>query len=346
MARLSILVLFATLGLVQVGNAPPEEKPATADALVEQALAAARSPSGSLDAAIGLAERALSIEPGHRQALRVLADLAQEQAVELDRPANSPYYLKSARAIRDLRDRWPALTAEERNSMATYFYNEACTFALQGEAGKALDALGDAVAAGFDAADVMAGDPELKSVRDLPGFAELAGRVEQNAQATAARHAEALEVATAPFRFGFILPDLSGKPVALDQLKGRSITIVNLWGTWCPPCRRQVSTFETLLKQHRRDGLAVIGVNYERSAPEAAPARVKAFVQAHGISYPCVIGDDSTRSQVPDFAGYPTTLFLDHEGEVRVVVVGFRPLRDLEAIVERLLDASQNDSTN
>ena len=57
----------------------------------------------------------------------------------------------------------------------------------------------------------------------------------------------------------------------------------------------------------------------------------------HEIPFTCLIGDDATRNQVPDWVGYPTLLFLDRSRKVRANVVGYRTLIELEAIVALLL---------
>jgi hypothetical protein len=62
------------------------------------------------------------------------------------------------------------------------------------------------------------------------------------------------------------------------------------------------------------------------------------FVKENKIPYPCVIGDDKTQEQIPDFEGFPTTLFLDRAGKVRLKVVGYHSMADLDAIVSMLLD--------
>ena len=55
------------------------------------------------------------------------------------------------------------------------------------------------------------------------------------------------------------------------------------------------------------------------------------------MTYPCVVGDDATRDQVPNFEGFPTTLFIDRTGKVRFKEVGYRPLVALDAVVSTLL---------
>ena len=58
----------------------------------------------------------------------------------------------------------------------------------------------------------------------------------------------------------------------------------------------------------------------------------------NNMPYMCVIGDDETRKKVRNFQGFPTTIFIDRTGKVRLKEVGYKPLIVLEAIVSTLLD--------
>ena len=123
--------------------------------------------------------------------------------------------------------------------------------------------------------------------------------------------------------FDFRLPDLDGKPVPLSDLRGK-ITIVAFAGTWCLPFRKEVPHFVELYKSYHDKGLNVVGLHFEESTGEAAASSFGATSNAE-IPYPCLLGDPVTRAKVPDFEGFPTTLFLDREGKVRAVVADIRP---------------------
>ena len=99
-------------------------------------------------------------------------------------------------------------------------------------------------------------------------------------------------------------------PLSLSGFKGK-VLIVNLWGTWCPPCRREIPHFIALRNQHRDAGLEIVGINYERVPQAQWVEKIEAFIAEQDINYPCVIGDDATRKMIPEFRGYPTTLFID-----------------------------------
>jgi thioredoxin-related protein len=60
-------------------------------------------------------------------------------------------------------------------------------------------------------------------------------------------------------------------------------------------------------------------------------------VKENKVPYECVLGDPKTQAKIPDFEGYPTTLFIDKAGKVRLKVVGYHPMAQLEALVKQLM---------
>ncbi len=153
---------------------------------------------------------------------------------------------------------------------------------------------------------------------------------------------EEMVAQTESFPFDFNLSSFAGDQVALSDFTGKGkILIVDFWGTWCPPCRKEIPHFVELIKK-RADDVAIVGINIEDpSGAEvdfaAAKASFDKFVQTQPINYPCLAGDRDTLEQVPEFQGYPTTLFLDETGRVRLKLTGYHPLEMLEAAVDLLL---------
>lgn len=140
-----------------------------------------------------------------------------------------------------------------------------------------------------------------------------------------------------PFRFQFKLRDArSSRVVSLDSYAGK-VLIVGIGGTWCPPCRAEIPHFIKLLEEYKDDGLDIVGIHYERVPARLMQRTISSFVRKNKIPYKCLIGNTRTKSQIPGFRGYPTTLFIDRKGKVRLKVAGLQSHARLEEVVKTLL---------
>jgi thiol-disulfide isomerase/thioredoxin len=150
-----------------------------------------------------------------------------------------------------------------------------------------------------------------------------------------------------PFEFDFDLEDVNGQRLSKKDFAGK-VLIVDIWGTWCPPCRMEIPHFVALNKQYGGQGLQVVGLNQEQiSDKDAAANVVRQFCKAEGVDYPCALITQRVKRQITDFEGFPTTLFLDRTGNVRLKAVGLHDLSFLRAVVETLLkekDAATTDT--
>ncbi len=278
------------------------------------------------------------IEPmKQRSILFITAQIAQAlgaQYASKEKIAEShAAFIISAKHFRTLKSQFKELNEGEQGFGGRVFYNEACALAAK-DAKTAKASLTEAFEMGFDDFELLTDDKDLEPLRKDPGFAKF---VTTQKTVAVKRKSAALDKGFAknsPFPFSFTLPNLEGKPVSLESFLGK-VVIVDVWGTWCPPCRTEVPHFVELQKTYAKQGLQIIGINYERNN-DPIPG-IKAFSEQNGINYPCVIGDPATRDKIPNFRAFPTTLFIDKSGDVRLVAVGARPKEYLEAVVKKLL---------
>jgi thiol-disulfide isomerase/thioredoxin len=287
--------------------------------------------AGQLEDALKTLEHVLTAVPTNRNALAFAAQIAQRQGFNTiaagDRPKGYSYFPRCAAYMRKLAEAHKDLNPQEKELLQVTIYNEACAFAIAGQPDKAIAALTEAFEAGFPQADMLVTDKDFDSIRSLPKFQELvAARVKS-------------------FDFTFELPNLDGKTVSLADYKGK-VLIVDIWGTWCGPCQKEIPHFVELHKKYKDKGLEIVGINYEEGTPEEVKQRIKDFATKNGITYTCVLGDDKTRDQVPNFQGYPTTIFIDRTGKVRFKVVGYHSLEDLESWATGLLDEKAGPVAN
>ena len=83
----------------------------------------------------------------------------------------------------------------------------------------------------------------------------------------------------------------------------------------------------------------IVGLNQENADDqEAAVKLVQNFREQNEMNYRCALLNDETIAQVPEFRGFPTTIFFDRTGKVRAKVVGLHEYEYLERIVRKLLD--------
>jgi cytochrome c biogenesis protein CcmG/thiol:disulfide interchange protein DsbE len=126
---------------------------------------------------------------------------------------------------------------------------------------------------------------------------------------------------------------LDGSVIGSDSLRGR-VVLVNVWATWCLPCRAEMPLLEAMHRRHRDKGFAMIGLSVDRG-PES---EVRTFLTERGISYPVGIVPDDFLNVFGGVRGYPTSFLIDRAGVVRHAVIGPLAPASLELAVRRLLD--------
>lgn len=117
----------------------------------------------------------------------------------------------------------------------------------------------------------------------------------------------------------FELVDLDGRPVDLAAFAGRPM-FVNFWGTWCPPCVRELPEMQAFAAAQGPDGAVVIASNNTES-PEA----IRAFFAENDLDLPDIIFVQDNDSALYRWFGIyqmPTTYLVDREQIVRAVKYG------------------------
>ena len=130
-----------------------------------------------------------------------------------------------------------------------------------------------------------------------------------------------------PFPFAF--PDVDGKMVSnMDPRFRGKVVLVNITGSWCPNCNDDAPVLDALYRKYKGEGLEVVGLSFESGDLDYDRDRVKEFIARNHVTYPVLIAGttDNIATQLPfvvNFAGYPTTFFLDRSGKVKLVHDGF-----------------------
>lgn len=106
---------------------------------------------------------------------------------------------------------------------------------------------------------------------------------------------------------------VEGDSLALSDLRGR-VVLLNIWATWCKPCREEIPALETLYQRHRAAGFDVIGVSID--APSEA-GRLRPFVTELGATYPLWHDPDDRVSSTFLALGVPASYLIDRDGILR-----------------------------
>lgn len=239
---------------------------------------------------------------------------------------------------------------------AIVFYNHACVLGKNQKSTEALAILGKAVDNGFSNVEQIKVDEDLAGVRALPAYDTQLVAWEQRFEEMQKEYKLSLKKKAREqlakgesFEFDFDLVDVNGKKISKADLNGR-VAIVDIWGTWCPPCRQEIPAFVKLQDKYSQWGFQMVGLNQERGPSEEANIKtVQDFTANNSVNYPCAIITDEILAQLPEFQGYPTTLFIDHHGKVRMKSVGFHEYEFMAEAVETLLkeqSAEARASTN
>ena len=111
------------------------------------------------------------------------------------------------------------------------------------------------------------------------------------------------------------VPLVSGGSIDLGSLRGHDV-LLNLWATWCGPCRREMPALERLSRE-RTGRLIVIAVDQGE-----APATAAGFAKRFGVTFPVAADEQQRLGTQLHLAGLPSSLFIDKSGVIREAVDG------------------------
>jgi cytochrome c biogenesis protein CcmG, thiol:disulfide interchange protein DsbE len=122
---------------------------------------------------------------------------------------------------------------------------------------------------------------------------------------------------------GFPAPDFelstpTGESIRLSDLRGQAV-LVNLWATWCPPCRAEMPAIEKLYNEYKEDGFVVLAVNMTY---QDDPERVPSFVDEYGLTFPILMDIQGTVGTDYQLRSLPSSYFIDRDGIIQEVVIG------------------------
>lgn len=111
---------------------------------------------------------------------------------------------------------------------------------------------------------------------------------------------------------------LSGDPVSLASMRGEAV-LLNVWATWCAPCRQEIPYLAELQAAEAGNGLRVVGVSVDAAGDRAKVAEIAPQL---GITYDVWLDPNERIRGVMRYGGVPASMLIDRDGIVRWKHVG------------------------
>lgn len=129
----------------------------------------------------------------------------------------------------------------------------------------------------------------------------------------------------------------SGDPIKLSNYSGK-VVLVNLWATWCGPCRMETPELVRLHKEYSERGVEFVGLSTED--PDMSAEKVREFVNQYQVLYP--IGwatRDVALTLMQGQTSIPQSFIITRDGRIQKRILGFHPQRTPPQLKQALEDA-------
>jgi len=133
-------------------------------------------------------------------------------------------------------------------------------------------------------------------------------------------------------KLAFSFPDLEGNMVSLtDEKYQNKVVLVQIFGTWCPNCMDETMFYRDWYEKNKDRGVEIIGLAYEvKDDFDYAKSRVEKMKKNLNVNYDFLIAGTSNKSEAAKtlpmlnhIMSFPTTIFIDRQGNVRKIHTGF-----------------------
>jgi thiol-disulfide isomerase/thioredoxin len=146
------------------------------------------------------------------------------------------------------------------------------------------------------------------------------------------------DLAAVPIKVNFAAPavsltDIHGTASSLADFRGQ-VVLVNLWATWCPPCKAEMPALETFYRKHKDSGFVIVAINDGDPTPD-----VNQFVQDYGLTFPVWLDPTYIATEKAfKTMNLPSSYVIDRNGTVVLSWVGGINSRNLEKYVTPLIE--------
>jgi cytochrome c biogenesis protein CcmG/thiol:disulfide interchange protein DsbE len=139
---------------------------------------------------------------------------------------------------------------------------------------------------------------------------------------------------------GFAAPDFTlrtptGETYTLSELRGNAV-LVNLWATWCPPCRAEMPAIQKIYNEYKQDGLIVLAINM---TAQDNPLNIEPFMTQYNLDFPILLDETGEVGAAYQLRSLPSSYFIDRAGIISEIVIG-GPMSEalLRTRIEKILE--------
>jgi cytochrome c biogenesis protein CcmG/thiol:disulfide interchange protein DsbE len=138
--------------------------------------------------------------------------------------------------------------------------------------------------------------------------------------------------------FAVMTLDSVAKRKTLDDYRG-DVVMINIWATWCAPCRIEMPAIEQLHRAYAQKGLKIIAVSVDEPGSQQ---QIRSFVKEYGLTFEVLHdpgGQEGKVSRDYQTTGYPETVIIGRDGIIRKKLLGAHDWNSVEnrALIDRLL---------
>lgn len=226
-------------------------------------------------------------------------------------------------------------------ALANPMIDMAKAYAQRKELQSTFTAIESAVSCGYGEYRELERQAWLTELVDEPTRAQWMAKLDKTYTAAIQSWSQTVVREFAGGSFNFSLDDLHGGRLSNADFVG-NVMVVDLWATWCPPCRKGIPHYKELQSKYKSQGVEVVGISMDDpDAPNDVLETVKSFVEKQKFNYSVAMGDASIAGQLPGKMALPTTVFIDRNGRVRYIAKGYHDFAKVEAITKMLVNESQ-----
>lgn len=117
----------------------------------------------------------------------------------------------------------------------------------------------------------------------------------------------------------FTLPTLEGNPVRLSNYGGK-VVFLNFWATWCPPCRQEMPSMESLYQRLKGRDFQMLAVSIDTKGAD----RVQSFVATYGLTFSVLLDSNKKVYRLYGLTGVPETFIINKKGDILLKIIGPR----------------------